>query len=157
VLENLGPVEIMKYQQNRHPLLYLDLVLLAEPGKRATAIKNFSYNEWFFPAHFQDEPVVPGFILIEALTQTFLMTFLTDSSLAGRKTAFVEISQAKFMKKVIPGDQLLIEARLDSINHGLAKGFVTSSVNEIEVCAMSLSIAIPDILNARLPKSKGKA
>ena len=30
-----------------------------------------------FPAHYEDEPNVPGFIQVESLVQTFIMTFLS--------------------------------------------------------------------------------
>lgn len=154
MLKNLGPIEIMKYQQNRHPLLFLDLVLEAEPRVRAKALKSFSFNEWFFPAHFQDEPVVPGFVLVESMTQAFLMTFLTDPEFAGRKTAFVEISQARFLRKVIPGETLLMDAVLSTFAHGLAEGRVVATVEDQLACEVQLKIAIPEILKSRLPRSR---
>ena len=67
---------IKKCQRNRHPLLFIDQIVEAIPGVSAKGIKCFSYNEWFFPAHFDDEPNVPGFIQVECLVQTFIMTFL---------------------------------------------------------------------------------
>ena len=69
-------VGIKKCQRNRHPLLFVDQITEAIPGKSANGIKCFSYNEWFFPAHFDDEPNVPGFIQVECLVQTFIMSFL---------------------------------------------------------------------------------
>ena len=46
VLKNLDAYEIQKYQQNRYPLLFIDYVKEAIPGKMARGHKNFSYNEW---------------------------------------------------------------------------------------------------------------
>jgi 3-hydroxyacyl-[acyl-carrier-protein] dehydratase len=68
ILRNLGPIEIQKYQQNRYPCFFVDCIEEAIPGKSARGFKNFSYNEWFFPAHFEDEPNVPGFVQIETGT-----------------------------------------------------------------------------------------
>jgi 3-hydroxyacyl-[acyl-carrier-protein] dehydratase len=76
-LKDLDVYAIQQYQQNRYPCLFIDYIEEVIPGKSAKGFKNFSFNEWFFPAHFADEPNVPGFIQIEALTQLFLMTFLT--------------------------------------------------------------------------------
>jgi len=156
MLRNLGPIEIMEYQQNRHPLLFLDIVNEVEPGIRATATKNFTYNEWFFPSHFADEPVVPGFVTIECLTQTFLMTFLTQPGLAGMKTAFVEIKNASFRRKIVPGETLRVEANLESFNHGFASGKAFGIVGQEIACELGLTIAIPEILNSRLPGSRGR-
>ena len=81
---------ILKIQRNRHPLLFIDKIIDIEPGKSATAIKNYSFNEWFFPSHFEDDPNVPGFIQIESLVQTFIMTFLSLDELKGNSTNFSE-------------------------------------------------------------------
>ena len=43
---------IRSSQQNRYPLLFLDKIIEIKPCKYVKAIKNFTYNEWFFPAHF---------------------------------------------------------------------------------------------------------
>ena len=73
----IDTVGILKTQRNKYPLLFIDKIIKIIPGKEAIGVKNFTYNEWYFPSHFDDEPNVPGFIQIECLVQTFLMTFLT--------------------------------------------------------------------------------
>ena len=80
---NLVIPGIKSCQQNRYPLLFIDKIVDTTPGKEANSIKCFSYNEWFFPAHFEDDPSVPGFILVESMVQTFIMTFLTLDHLVG--------------------------------------------------------------------------
>ena len=52
-LYGLDAYQIQQYQQNRFPLLFVDQILEAVPGKSAKGLKNFTYNEWFFPAHFE--------------------------------------------------------------------------------------------------------
>lgn len=147
VIKNIDAYNIQKYQQNRYPLLFLDVVEEVLPGKYAKGYKNFSFNEWFFPAHFQDEPNVPGFIQIEALTQMFLMTFLTIPENQGKKTGFVSIDNAKFKRKIVPGDKLEIEAELVFYRRGLAKGHSAGYVGGEMACCADLVVAIPDILN----------
>ena len=83
---NLDIKEILNSQQNKYPLLFIDKIKIIDPGKKVEAIKNFTYNEWFFPAHFADEPNVPGFIQIECLVQTFIMTFLSRKEFKNKKT-----------------------------------------------------------------------
>lgn len=150
-LINMDAYEIQKYQQNRYPLLFVDFLEYIMPGKYAKGFKNFTYNEWFFPAHFEDEPNVPGFVQMEALTQVFLMTFLTLPNNAGRKTAFIS-SDTKYKRKIIPGDRLDIEAQLKFYSRGVAKGEVFGYVQGEMACSSKLTIAIPDILNQYKPK-----
>src|SRR5579863_4355470 len=148
---NLDAYAIQQYQQNRYPCFFLDFVEEIIPGKSAKGFKNFSYNEWFFPAHFPDEPNVPGFIQIESLTQLFLMTFLTLPSNKGKKTGFISIDSARFKKKIIPGNKLDIRAELKSFRRGLAKGTSIGYINGELACSAELTIAIPDILNEYMP------
>ena len=117
---NLDIPGIKACQQNRHPLLFIDKIVETIPGKEANSIKCFSYNEWFFPAHFEDDPSVPGFILVESMVQTFIMTFLTLEEHMGKKTNFVSINNVKFKKMVIPGDLLQINAKLKSFKRGIS-------------------------------------
>lgn len=152
ILKNLGALEIQQYQQNRHPCFFVDVIEEAIPGKTAKGFKNFTYNEWYFPAHFADEPNVPGFIQIEVLTQVFLMTFLTIPENKGKKTGFVS-ANAKFKRKVVPGDRLSIEATLDSYRRGLAQGKVSSFVNGEAACQLELVVSIPEIMIQFKPKT----
>ena len=151
---NLDAYEIQQYQQNRYPLLFVDKITEAMPGKYAKGYKNFSYNEWFFPAHFEDEPNVPGFIQVEALTQVFIMTFLTIPEYKGKKTGFVAIKNAKFKRKIIPGDVLETEALLESFKRGVAKGKAIGYVNGDVACTVELEIVIPDVMNQYIPKKE---
>lgn len=151
IIRNLDAYAIQQYQRNRYPLLFVDYVEEAIPGKSAKGHKNFSFNEWYFPAHFEDEPNVPGFIQIESLTQLFLMTFLTLPGNKGKKTGFVSVENAKFKKKIIPGDRLDIEAELSSYRRGLAKGTCKGYIRGELACSVELVIAIPDIMNQFKP------
>lgn len=154
IIRDLDAYAIQKYQQNRYPLLFIDYIEEAVPGNSAKGHKNFTYNEWFFPAHFEDEPNVPGFIQIEALTQIFLMTFLTLPGNKGKKTGFVSIESAKFKKKIIPGNRLDIQAELKSYRRGLARGSSAGYVKGELSCCAELVIAVPDILNQYIPVGK---
>lgn len=154
VLKNLDVMQIQQYQQNRHPILFIDFVLEALPGKYAKGYKNFSFNEWFFPAHFADEPNVPGFIQVEMLTQMFLMTFLTMPENKGKKTSFVNISNAQFKKKIVPGDRVDIESTLLFYSRGVAKGKSVGTINGEFACSIELTVAIPDVLNQFKPQQK---
>lgn len=145
-------IGIQACQRNRHPLLFVDHIFDVVPGERASGIKCFSYNEWFFPAHFDDEPNVPGFVQVETLVQTFIMTFLSREDLRGKKTNFIGINNVKFKRKIIPGETLKIHARLDSFKRGIATGSATSFVEEYPACSADFIVAVPDLLNIFKPK-----
>tara|TARA_B110000114_G_C14887390_1_gene315279 strand:+ start:236 stop:700 length:465 start_codon:yes stop_codon:yes gene_type:complete len=150
---NLDIPGIKACQQNRHPLLFIDKIVDTTPGEEANSIKCFSYNEWFFPAHFEDDPSVPGFILVESMVQTFIMTFLTLEEHKGKKTNFISINNVKFKKMVIPGDLLKINAKLLSFKRGIAKGTVEGFVDGDLVCKAEFIVCLPDVLSNLKPKN----
>lgn len=152
VLKNLDAYTIQQYQRNRYPCFFVDFITEAVPGKSAKGFKNFTFNEWFFPAHFEDEPNVPGFVQMETLTQVFLMTFLTLPGNKGLKTAFIN-SNATFKRKIIPGDRMDMVATLKFYSRGLAKGRVEGYVGDELACTVDLTVAIPDIMRQFMPKS----
>ena len=145
---------IQECQQNRHPLLFIDRVDECETGKRVVATKNFTFNEWFFPPHFADDPNVPGFVQVECLAQTFIMTFLTDPKYKGEKTSFVAIDKVKFQRKLIPGDTLRIEATLESLRFGIARGHAKSWVGDEPAAEAQLVVAIPSVLKKMSPAGR---
>ncbi len=138
-------------QQNRYPLLFIDNAFDVFPGTSAKATKCFSYNEWFFPAHFEDEPSVPGFIQVETMVQTFIMTFLTLDEHKGKKTNFVSIDNVKFRRKIVPGEKLIIHAKLDSLRRGIAKGSAEGFIDNQSACRADFIVVLPDIINSFKP------
>ncbi|MEN9281862.1 MAG: hypothetical protein RL594_797 [Bacteroidota bacterium] len=145
--------DIIRHQRNRYPVLLVDKIIELTPGKSAVGIKCFTYNEWFFPGHFDDEPNVPGFVQIESLVQTFIMTFLCMDEYSGQKTNFVSINNIRFRRKIVPGDVLRIEASLKTLSRGIAIGCATSTVDGAEACSAEFVVALPAVLEKYKPRS----
>ncbi len=152
-LTNLSAIEIQEYQQNRPPVLLIDRICSVTPGEKASGIKAFTYNEWFFPGHFEDEPNVPGFVQMECLVQVFIMTFLTLPDYKGMKTNFFSINNTQFRRKIIPGDTLTIKATLDTCKRGVARGSAQGFVGDEVACSADFIVTIPDVLNKFKPKT----
>jgi 3-hydroxyacyl-[acyl-carrier-protein] dehydratase len=152
-LKTLDINDIIRLQRNRYPVLLVDKVIDLVPGESATGIKCFTYNEWYFPGHFDDDPNVPGFVQVESLAQTFILTFLCEEEFAGMKTSFVSINNVKFKRKIVPGEVLHMHATLKSFRRGIAIGSVESFVDNVAACSGDFIVAVPDILNKFKPTS----
>lgn len=150
----LDIIDIIKHQRNRYPVLLIDKVVDLKPGKSAVGIKNFTYNEWFFPGHFDDEPNVPGFVQVEALVQAFILTFLSLPEYSGMKTNFTNIDNIKFKRKIVPGDTLRSVANLKSFKRGLAKGDVVGYVEEELAVSADFTVIVPDVFSKFFPDAK---
>jgi 3-hydroxyacyl-[acyl-carrier-protein] dehydratase len=150
-MSDFGINFILKCQRNRYPLLFIDEIVSLEPGVSATTRKNFTYNEWFFPPHFEGNPNVPGFVQVEAMAQSLLMTFLSLEKYQGKETAFVSIQETYFHRKIVPGESLEMVAKLESFRFGIAQGRVEGSVAGQTACSAALRIAIPDVVKSLQP------
>jgi beta-hydroxyacyl-ACP dehydratase FabZ len=92
---------------HRYPFLLLDRVLEMDSKKKVVAIKNVTFNEWFFEGHFPGAPVMPGVLIIEAMAQAGAVLILHEMDDRESKLVyFTGIDRARFRRPVVPGDQL---------------------------------------------------
>lgn len=150
---DFGIKEIRECLLNKYPWLYIDLVLDIQPGKFVKAIKNFTYNEHFFPAHFPGDPSVPGFIQIECCMQSFLLTFLSLEQYKRSETADRLLNNVHVKRKIIPGDTLVLHANLVSFSRGVAKGRVESYVNDEPAISFDVTAVVVGELDRFKPKT----
>jgi 3-hydroxyacyl-[acyl-carrier-protein] dehydratase len=110
--------EIKALVPQKFPLLMVDRVISLEKGKKVVAIKNITGNEIFFLGHFPNMAVMPGAFIIESMAQTAIILFRKShednmTALADDNTLFFfGGAKVRFLKPVIPGDQLQIEVTM---------------------------------------------
>ena len=122
---------ILKRLPHRYPILLVDRVLEIVPHESIKALKNVTINEPFFMGHFPARPVMPGVMMLEALAQTAAMlSFESHDAEAGDDMVvyFAGIDGARFKRVVEPGDQLILEARLERSKGGIFKYSARASV-----------------------------
>jgi len=148
-----GIEKIRECLLNKYPWLFLDQVIDIMPGKFVRVIKNFTYNEHFFPSHFPENPNVPGFIQIECCMQAFLLTFLSLDEYKRSETADRLLMNVQVKRKIVPGDTLEMFATLDRFSRGVAKGRVESYVNGEQAVSFEVTAVIVDVLDQFKPKT----
>ncbi len=104
--------EIMEIIPHRQPMLLIDTIEELDPGVRAVGRKCVSFNEPYFAGHFPQEPVMPGVLIIEALAQTGAVAILASDEFKGKTAYLGAVGNAKFKRKVLPGDVLTLETEL---------------------------------------------
>ena len=102
---------IQRILPHRYPFLLVDRVRNIQGTTRAQGVKNVTMNEPHFQGHFPAEPVMPGVLIIEAMAQTSGVMIGAGLGLLdmGALIYFMGIDNCRFRRKVVPGDQLLMD------------------------------------------------
>jgi 3-hydroxyacyl-[acyl-carrier-protein] dehydratase len=107
---------------HRYPFLLVDRVTELVPGQSIVAIKNVTLNEPFFQGHFPGHPVMPGVLIVEALAQASGLLIGLSGTPANREDRIfylAKVDNARFLKPVVPGDQLRLEVQLKRLIRGM--------------------------------------
>lgn len=129
--------EIMKLIPHRAPFVLVDRVTEYSGGDTLTAIKNVTYNEPFFPGHFPAVPTMPGVLILEAMAQACGIMAVLKSGVrpeTGAILYFAGIDQARFKRPVVPGDQLVLHAKLEKQKRELWKFSARATVGGELAC-----------------------
>ena len=114
--------EIKKIIPHREPFLLIDEIIGGKAGSTAIAIKNVSLKDDFFRGHFPGKPIMPGVLILECMAQT--SCFLSFKNVKDREKKMMLLSivkSAKFIKKVVPGDKMIIKVELIKMKLGTAQ------------------------------------
>lgn len=138
----LNSNEIEKILPHRYPFLLVDKIEEIEPGIRAVGIKCVSVNEAYFLGHFPREHVMPGVLIIEALAQVGAVAVLSKEENKGKIAYFAGIKEARFKRKVIPGDVLRLEVFITKSKGPVGFGKSIAYVGEEKAVEAELIFAI---------------
>lgn len=92
----------------------VDKFIEVRKGEYAKAVKNISLSEDHLHDHFPGYPLMPSSLIVESLAQTggILAGYSSDFK---RNVILAKVPRVQFLKRVRPGDQLVLEARLTEL------------------------------------------
>lgn len=110
----LGVDQIMEYLPHRYPFLLVDRILDFKPHESIRGLKNVTIGEAFFEGHFPGHPIMPGVLILESMAQIGGLLLLEEKpdDAPAPIVYLIGIDKARWRKPVVPGDQLIVEARL---------------------------------------------
>ena len=137
---------IMEMLPHRYPFLLVDRVIELIPGDKILALKNVTINEPFFQGHFPGKPVMPGVLIIEAMAQAggILAYQTAPPEKRNRLIYFMGMDKVRFRKMVIPGDQIIFEAKILKFRSKVAKMSGTATVDNQLVAEAELMASFGD-------------
>lgn len=117
---------------HRPPFRFVDAVDELVPGEHAVARYLVTGDEAFLDGHFPGNPIFPGVIQLEALAQAGAIALLADARYAGTLPLFGGVDDARFRRQVQPGDELVLDVRVEQLSTraGWARGVSTVGGNK---------------------------
>lgn len=142
--EMLDIREIQKILPYRYPFLLLDRILEVHGTESIVAIKNLTINEGFFQGHFPGRPIMPGMLIVEAMAQATAFMVLHGRQDGPVPLYLVGVDKVKFLKPVIPGDQLRLEIHTILLRDTMGKVKGQAFVDGSEVARAEITFAQAD-------------
>ena len=140
--------EILKHLPHRYPFVLIDRITDLKLNEEITAIKNVTINEPFFPGHFPYHPVMPGVLIVEAMAQAAaVLSFKTMNVLPSEDSVyyFAGIDNVRFKKPVSPGDQLILNVKIDRVLKGIWKYKAQAKVDDLIVAEAEMMCILKNI------------
>jgi len=129
---------------HRPPFLLVDEIVELEPGRRVVGRREIRADDWWFPGHFPERPVMPGVLTIEAIAQCGAVAVLADEANHGKLPFFAGIDDCRFKRIVGPGDVLTLECEFVRVRGAIAKGEGRASVDGELAASATLTVFVGD-------------
>ena len=99
---------------------FIDELTALTPGESATARWQLKGTEEFLRGHVPGQPLLPGVIMVEALAQLGGIIAQTRPGIEPLKNLrLTAVRQFKILGSILPGQSLLIEAKLEGVLGGV--------------------------------------
>ncbi|MCS6789358.1 MAG: bifunctional UDP-3-O-[3-hydroxymyristoyl] N-acetylglucosamine deacetylase/3-hydroxyacyl-ACP dehydratase [Bacteroidia bacterium] len=133
---------IRRILPHRYPFLLVDRITHFSQDS-IIGIKNVTINEPFFVGHFEDNPIMPGVLILEAMAQVGGILFLNIvENPQDYWVYFLAIDGARFKKPVVPGDQLVFRLDMLQLKRGICKMAGKAYVEDKLVCEAELTASL---------------
>ena len=90
----------------------VDRIIEMEPGVRITAVKNLTMAEEYLGDHFPRFPVMPGVLMLEAMTQASAWLVRVTEDFAHSIVVLKQARNVKYGQFVEPGQTLTVTAEI---------------------------------------------
>ena len=127
---------------HRAPFLLLDEVTELEAGRRVVARREVRRDDWWFPGHFPERPVMPGVLIVEAMAQAGAVAVLIEEENRGKIAFFAGIDDCRFKRVVEPGDTLTLACEIDIVRGPVGRGKATAQVGDALAARATLTFAV---------------
>lgn len=90
----------------------IDRILELQPGVRITAVKALTMAEEYLADHFPSFPVMPGVLMLEAMTQAGAWLIRATEDFAHSMVVLRQANNVKYARFLEPGQTLVVSAEI---------------------------------------------
>ena len=119
----------------------IDRVCDLEPGAKIVAIKNLSLAEEYLADHFPGFPVMPGVLMLEAMTQAAAWLIRVSEDFAHSTVILKEAKNVKYVNFVEPGQTLRVTAEIMGQDEREVKVKAQGDVDDVQAVSARLVLA----------------
>lgn len=104
---------ILEMIPHRYPFLLVDRIIDKKDKKEIKTLKNVTINEPFFLGHFPEKPIMPGVLILESMAQSACLIILDLIENPENHLVYLsKVNNFRIYSNVIPGDQIIIDAKI---------------------------------------------
>ena len=144
--------QILEYQQNRDPYLFVDHVTNLEPGKFANGYFDLKKDTWFLKVHWPGDENMPGMLQIEAMVQLSALSIFTLPGNKGKLMYLLSADKIRLVKKVTPENRFYMNTKVLSYKRGIAHCQAEGLVNSQITSKAEFKIILKDTLKENIYK-----
>ena len=126
----------------------IDRITELEPCVRITAVKTLTMTEEYLADHFPHFPVMPGVLMLEALTQTGAWLVRVSEDFAHSIVVLRQANNVKYAQFVEPGQTLTVAAEVLKFNDGEVKLKAYGTVGGRIILSARLALACYNLADA---------
>ena len=112
----IGFTELKTWLRHSHPMIYIDRIVDHEPGAYLKSLLSVSATMDVIAGHFPERAIYPGSHLMQAFAQSGIILYqMSTSKLQDDELTLIGSVKSRFLKPVVPGDQVLFDVRVDKL------------------------------------------
>ena len=119
----------------------IDRIVELEPCVRITAVKTLTMTEEYLADHFPHFPVMPGVLMLEALTQAGAWLVRVSEDFAHSIVVLKQANNVKYAQFVEPGQTLAVTAEILKFDEGEVKLKAYGTVGGRVILSARLTLA----------------
>lgn len=139
-------INIKDVLPHREPFLFVDEIVSCKYQEYAKGYRRIKADETWIPGHFPDNPILPGVLLLESMAQVGGFVFANEEGRSDKIAFLSKVDNLKYIRRVLVGDTVEIEAAFINSFMNYAEVFVKSFVNGKKVASCNIVYTFLDKL-----------